>query len=157
MRRLGFALAVAIAGLDQATKAWIVDYLVEPGRGLAVTGFFNLVYVQNRGISFGMFRIEDQWGPWLFGGFGLAIAALLVVWIVRAESCWVAAAVGAVLGGAIGNILDRVFRGAVVDFLDFHAAGYHWFAFNVADAAISVGVGLLIVISLFGSAERTKT
>ncbi len=157
MRRLGFGLAVAIAILDQATKAWIVDYLVAPGRGAPVTSFFNLVYVQNRGISFGLFRIDDHWGPWLYGGLGLAIATLLVVWIVRAETRWVAAAVGAVLGGAIGNILDRVFRGAVVDFLDFHAAGYHWFAFNAADAAISVGVGLLIGISLFGSAERTKT
>ena len=157
MSRLGFALAAAIAVLDQASKAWVVDLLVEPGRGLTVTSFFNLVYVKNRGISFGLFRVDDYWGPWLFGGLGLAIAALLVVWIVRAETRWVAAAVGAVLGGAIGNILDRIFRGAVVDFLDFHAAGYHWFAFNAADAAISVGVGLLIGISLFGPAERTKT
>lgn len=155
--RLGVAIALAIAAVDQVSKAWIIATLVEPGRGFAVTEFFNLVYVRNQGLSFGLLRHDAWWGPWLFAAIGVAMSVFLVMWL-RTIRWWPArAAIGLILGGAIGNIADRVTRGAVVDFLDFHWGGYHWWAFNVADSAISVGVGVLIVVTLFGPPERPTT
>jgi signal peptidase II len=156
MLRLGLLVALPVVVLDQLTKWWILAEVMDPPKTIAVTGYFNLVLVWNRGVSFGLFDSNSPWGPVLLTVLALAIAAGLVVWLRRAESRLAAAAIGLVLGGAIGNVIDRVRFGAVVDFLDFHAAGYHWPAFNVADSAISVGVGLLLYDGLFESRRKSE-
>jgi len=149
MLRLGLLVAVPIVLLDQLSKWWVLADLMSPPRAIELTGFFNLVLVWNRGVSFGMFNAHSSWGPIVLAGLALAISVGLVVWLRRVESRLLAAAIGLVLGGAIGNVIDRGRFGAVVDFLDFHAFGYHWPAFNVADSAITVGVALLLYDSLF--------
>lgn len=149
MQRLGFIVAVPVFLIDQLTKWWVLTDLMDPPRNIEITGFFNLVLVWNRGVSFGMFGMESAWGPVLLSALALAISVGLVVWLRRVDNRLVAVAIGFVLGGAVGNVIDRVRFGAVVDFLDFHAFGYHWPAFNVADSAITVGVALLLFDSLF--------
>ena len=146
MLRLGLPVAAAIVAADQASKWAVRDALWDPQRRIEVTSFFNLVPVQNKGISFGLFQSEGA-GIWMIVGLALAIAAALGVWLYRTRQRWPACALGLVIGGAIGNVIDRVRLGWVIDFLDFHGGGYHWPAFNVADSAISVGVVMLVVHS----------
>jgi signal peptidase II len=153
MLRLGLLVAVPVVLLDQLTKWLVLADLTDAPRTVVVTGFFNLVLVWNRGVSFGMFNADSTWGPTILAGVAVVISVCLVIWLRRVTSPLVATAIGLVLGGAIGNVIDRARFGAVVDFLDFHAFGYHWPAFNVADSAITVGVALLLYDSLF---ERRK-
>jgi signal peptidase II len=156
-QRVAVALIAIVIVADQLTKAWLYDYLVRGGRrAVVVLPFFNLVTVWNHGVSFGMFNSGAGASSWAFVGLALAIVAALAVWVIRAERMLPAVALGLVIGGAIGNVIDRVRLGAVFDFLDFHAAGWHWPAFNVADSAITVGVALLLLDSLFGGAEQGK-
>ena len=144
MLRLGLPVAAGIVAADQASKWAVRDALWDPYRRIELTSFFNLVPVQNRGISFGLFQSEGA-GALLIVGLALAISVGLGVWLSRTRSHWQAWALGLVIGGAVGNVVDRVRLGWVIDFLDFHGGGYHWPAFNLADAAISVGVVMLIV------------
>ena len=130
---------------DQLTKHLVLTRLDGP---IEVTGFFNLVLVWNPGISFGMLGRLGAWGPWLLIGFAVAIAVALAFWLLRESRPLTRLALGLVLGGAIGNAIDRLRFGAVVDFLDFHALGYHWPAFNVSDSSIVVGAGLLVLEGL---------
>jgi signal peptidase II len=156
-QRLGLILALAVMLLDQATKFWIYQYLVVDGvRAVPVLPFFNLVTVWNYGVSFGMFNTGAAATAWIFSLLALAISAALAVWLVRTDRLLLTAALGLIIGGAIGNIIDRFRFGAVFDFLDFHAYGWHWPAFNVADSAISVGVAVLFVDSLFGEGGQSK-
>jgi len=150
-RTFGLVLAAVVMVLDQATKWWMLEVVGIGYRPpIEVTPFFNLVMVWNRGVSFGLFAHEAEVMPYVLSGVALAISAALLVWLARAERRWIAAAVGLVIGGALGNVIDRLRFGAVADFLDVHAAGWHWPAFNVADAAISVGVGMILLDGLFG-------
>jgi len=110
----------------------------------------------NRGVSFGLVPIEATWGPWMFAGIAAVIVVILVIWLARAEQTLLAIGIGLVIGGAIGNVIDRLRYGGVVDFLDFHLGSYHWPAFNVADASIVVGVGALLYTSLFTKDESPK-
>ncbi|HJN20819.1 MAG: signal peptidase II [Alphaproteobacteria bacterium] len=142
---LGLAFAFVVAVLDQISKLVTLGVLPEPGMFIAVTGFFNLVHVQNTGVSFGLFQSVPVW---LIATIALAIAAGLCIWMARAESRLVAVSLGLAVGGAIGNVIDRVRLGWVFDFLDFHALGEHWPAFNVADSAITLGVIGLLATSL---------
>jgi signal peptidase II len=147
----GAALALFVAIADQLAKFWILGYFrnVAPERRIhAVTDFFNLVLTWNRGISFGLFN--GAWGinALLFVLLAVAIIVGLLWWLTRVDHALVAIAIGLIVGGAAGNAIDRVLRGAVVDFLDFHLGEWHPFAFNIADAAISVGVALLILDGL---------
>jgi signal peptidase II len=153
----GIVVAVMVVVLDQLAKFRILDFFVahpESAGHLRVTGFFNLVLTMNRGISFGMFNDRAQGGLIL-----VAVAAIivlgLVAWLFRVKSGLLAVAIGFIIGGAAGNALDRLVRGAVVDFLDFHLGEWHPFVFNLADAAISVGVGLLILDGLLGGRSRS--
>ncbi|MEW6513962.1 MAG: signal peptidase II [Pseudomonadota bacterium] len=137
-------LAGAIIIADFATKAWVLSafHLHE---SVAVTSFFNLVLVMNPGASFSFLADAGGWQKWFFIVLALAISAWLVVLMRRhAAESLMPTALALVLGGALGNVIDRIRFGAVVDFLDFHVAGWHWPAFNVADSAISVGVILLL-------------
>jgi signal peptidase II len=156
MRQLGgLLLALTVLVLDQATK-WLALASLDPYEPMVVTPFFNLVLVWNRGVSFGMLSGDPAWGPWYLTGMSAAIGAFLIVWLYRESRVVTRVALWLVLAGAVGNIIDRLRFGAVVDFLDFHAFGYHWPAFNVADSAIVVGAGLILLDSLWLSQGTTK-
>ena len=109
------------------------------------TSFFRIVMVWNRGVSFGMFNTGEEVTRWVLTALAVGVSIALVVWLSRVRSRLPAVAIGLVVGGALGNALDRVIRGAVADFFDFHVAGWSWPAFNIADAAITVGVLLLVL------------
>ena len=156
MTRLGVALALLIAVLDQISKWWILADVMSPPTVIPVTSFFNLVLVWNRGVSFGILNQSSPWIPWVLSALAAAICIALFLWLRRAESRRLAASLGLIIGGALGNLIDRLNYGAVVDFLDVHAWGYHWPAFNVADAAITIGVGVLLIDSLITGSEERK-
>lgn len=145
--RTGLTVAAVVLVLDQLTK-WLILAWVQPVPPIEVTGFFNIVLVWNEGVSFGMLQGLGDHGLWVIGGFAVVICAVLLVWLARETRPLTRFALGLVLGGAIGNLIDRVRFGAVVDFLDFHAFGYHWPAFNVSDSAIVIGAALLVVDGL---------
>ena len=145
MLKIGLSVGATVVVLDQLTKWLIRDVVLDTARHIEVTGFFNIVEVWNRGVSFGLFASDSPWTPYLLSALAIAISIVLIVWLRKAETTFLALALGFVIGGAIGNVFDRFIWGRVYDFLDFHAAGYHWPAFNVADAAISVGVALILL------------
>ena len=153
---LALAAAAAVALLDQLTKWWIVERVMDPPRSLEVTGFFNLMLIYNRGVSFGLLDSEAALVPWLLSGLAVAIVIGLVVWLRHIEGRWPGVAVGLIVGGAVGNVVDRLRLGAVIDFLDLHWAGIHWPAFNLADSAITIGVALLLLDGLFGRQKSPK-
>lgn len=148
MVRLGLTVALVLLGFDQLTKWVALEVLDLPARPIAVTPFFNLVMVWNRGVSFGMLDSLGTVAPWLLSGLAVAVVIGLLFWLRRSEHALVATGLGLVIGGALGNVIDRLRYGAVVDFLDFHVAGWHWPAFNLADAGICVGAGLIVVDGL---------
>ena len=146
--RLGLGLAVLILVLDQASKWWVLDLLGQPPHPIYVTSFFNLVLTWNQGISFGLFG-GGAVPPLVLSLLSILIVGFLVGWLRKAQLQFTRIAIGFVIGGAIGNVIDRFVHGAVVDFLDVHIGEYHWPAFNVADSAIVIGVGMLLLESLF--------
>ncbi|MCP5366995.1 MAG: signal peptidase II [Hyphomicrobiales bacterium] len=152
----GLAIAAVVAALDQATKWWILTRVMDPPRTIEVTPFFNLVMAWNRGVSFGLFDGDSPYNAWVLTALAVAIVIALLAWLARAQGPAILAGIGLVVGGAVGNVIDRLRFGAVADFLDFHAAGLHWPAFNLADSAITLGAVLLVLDSLFGGPESPK-
>ena len=138
-------MAIVVIILDQMTKWWILTSVMTPPQRIPVTGIFDLVLVYNRGVSFGLLGGAPSWATAALIIFALLLSMALCIWMWRADSLLLGTALGFVVGGALGNVIDRFLHGAVVDFLDFHAAGYHWPAFNVADSAVCVGAGILII------------
>ena len=149
----GLGLAALVAALDQLSKWIIVAHVMNPPVQIEVTSFFNLVLTHNRGVSFGMFAAGSELGKWFLVGLALMISGFLVRWLFQSSSPFSIIALGLILGGAVGNVIDRVLIGAVVDFLDFHAFGTHWPAFNVADTTIFLGAAGLIFESFFSKDE----
>ena len=156
MLPLGLTIAAVVLVADQIVKAWILSWLGPAPVAVALTPFVNLVSVWNYGISFGLFNTGSAAAAYLFVVLALAIASALVVWLKRTDRRLIAAALGLIIGGAIGNIVDRLRFGAVYDFLDFHVLGWHWPAFNVADTGVSIGVALLLIDALFASSPSSK-
>lgn len=154
----GLAAAALVLGLDQGTKWWILEIVMQPPRVIPLTPFFNLVLGWNRGVSFGLFNSDSALNLWLLPFVALAIVVALLIWLSRVDGLLLGYAIGMVIGGAIGNVVDRLFRDqrAVADFLDLHLAGYHWPAFNLADTGITVGAAILIIDSLFMKPEKPK-
>ena len=146
----GLATAVAIAILDQLSKAAVLAFF--GGRVLGdretVTSFFNLALTYNRGISFGLFNGGAALNALFFSLAAAAIIVVLVYWLSRVASPFLAVAIGLIIGGAVGNVIDRIRLGAVVDFLDFHVGYLHWPAFNLADSAICIGVAAMLLDGL---------
>jgi signal peptidase II len=143
----GLAVAAAAAVLDQASKATVLAFFGEPGCALhrvAVSPFLDLVLTCNPGVSFGLFNRAGV-NSLIFSLAALAIVLVLVVWLGRVRATFLAAAIGLIIGGAIGNVVDRLRFGAVIDFLDFHLASWHWPAFNLADSAICLGVAAMLL------------
>ena len=147
--RWGLIAAVVILLADQASKWWVLEVLRLPEVGqVPVLPVFSLTMVWNTGVTFGLFGGAGEWGPWILAGVAMAVVVALAVWLRRAENALVATALGAIAGGAVGNVIDRLRFGAVVDFLHAHAWGWSWYVFNVADAAIVCGVGALVLDGL---------
>ena len=140
-----FAASAAIIVADQLTK-WLVLASFAPGERREVTGFFNMVLVFNKGAAFSFLADAPGWQTPLLILFALAAALIVSVLLVRSPGRGAfRAGLAMILGGAVGNVIDRLRFGHVVDFLDLHAAGWHWPAFNVADSAITLGAALLIL------------
>jgi signal peptidase II len=159
--RLGLAVAAALFAADQASKWWILEELRLPEvrhvPGLALGPFgLDLSMVWNRGVTFGLLSGEGPWNHLILAMLAAGIAVFLLRWLARAETPAVAVALGAVIGGSIGNVVDRLRFGAVVDFVDAHAWGWHWYVFNIADAGIVCGVAVLIADALFRRAPEAK-
>lgn len=145
------AIAIAVVVFDQWSK-WAITRGIPYGGSVEITSFFNLVLVHNKGAAFSFLSGASGWQREFF----IAIAVIAIGWVVylirrHPEQTLFCLALSLVLGGAVGNVIDRLWLGAVVDFLDFHAAGYHFPAFNVADSAITCGALLLIWDALFVS------
>jgi signal peptidase II len=155
---LGLGIAAFVVLLDQVTKFWLLQTMQESGgRAVELTDFFTIVLVWNRGVSFGMFNSADAaLNGLIFSLLAAVIVAALLVWLWRAAEGLIICAIGLVIGGAIGNVIDRLRLGAVVDFLDFHVGTWHWPAFNVADSAICVGVGLMVIDGLIARREAAN-
>lgn len=155
IRGLGILLLAAVVAGDQLSKSWIVGYLADPARlgTETLAPIFNLVLVRNRGVSFGLFNGDSAANSAIFSILAAAVVAGLLVWLWRARSVLIATAIGLIAGGAIGNVIDRLRLGAVTDFLDFHWGEWHFPAFNLADSAITVGVGLLVIDGLLRRGE----
>lgn len=151
---LGIALVVLI--LDQATKWYMLISVMQPPRVIPVLPFFNLVSAWNRGVSFGMFDSDSPWSGWILSALALVIVGFLVNWLRKSEKRHVSLAIGLIIGGAIGNVVDRAVHGAVFDFLDVFVGRYHWPAFNVADSGITVGAVILVLDSVFSKSENDK-
>ncbi|MEM7569977.1 MAG: signal peptidase II [Pseudomonadota bacterium] len=156
--RQGLWLAAIVFLLDQVSKIWILDVYDLPAKNnVDVLPFFSLTMVWNRGVSMGFFQADSDWMRWALVGLTAVIACLVIVWLRKAETRIGMLALACVLGGALGNILDRARFGAVVDFIRLHAFDYSFYVFNVADAAITVGVGLLLLEAFLSpSSEATK-
>lgn len=151
---LSSIIILVILILDQASKHYILAYVMAPPKIIDVTSFFQLVLVWNKGISFGLFGSGDY--TWIVAIFAILVTLFLGQWMFRARTTLLAAAIALVVGGAIGNLIDRLRFGAVIDFLYFHLGDYYWPAFNVADAAICIGVGLIVLDGLLLSKESLK-
>jgi len=144
-----FGLAAAVIVADQLTKWLILGYFANRAPHEELTGFLNLVLVFNKGAAFSLFAQAPGWQTPLLAAFALGAALVVSVLLLRSpERRMLCAGLALILGGAVGNLVDRLRFGQVVDFLDFHAAGWHWPAFNVADSAITVGAALLILDGL---------
>jgi len=153
---LGLKIVLLIFTLDQATKWWIVNEVMNPPRVIPVLPSFNLVMGWNRGVSFGIFDTASPPNQWLLIGLALIIVTVLLIWLKRADSRLISVALGLIVGGALGNVMDRIHYGAVADFLDFYVGDFHWPAFNVADAGITIGVIVLVLESFFVGSETDK-
>lgn len=148
-RVFGLKAAAVVFALDQVTKSAVLtasDGI--SGWGITILPFFNLVMVRNTGVSFGLLSGGiAAW--WVLSTVALVVTAFLLRWLWRERNLLVATGLGLIIGGALGNVVDRWRHGAVTDFLDFHAAGWHWPAFNLADVGIVTGVAAIIWNSFF--------
>ena len=152
-----FIVTIAVF-LDQLTKAWVLSSFQLYESKEVIPGLFNLVYVTNAGAAFSILAdVNSPWRHYFFLVVGLiAIIGLTIAWFrLRTENRLYGIALALICGGAVGNLIDRVRFGSVVDFLDFHLMGYHWPAFNIADSSICVGAGLFLVVN-FLEARKTK-
>lgn len=170
--KLGYlGLAVFMLVFDQISKWWITEKAIKPALGaensynlldwysfaneqlpftaIEISSFFNIVMVWNKGVSFGMLTQDSAIGSWFLVGLSVIITLWFAIWLFMAQSRMQRLAISLVIGGAIGNAIDRIRFNGVIDFLDFHAFGWHYPAFNVADSCIVVGVFMLIIYSLF--------
>ena len=141
-------IAALVVLLDQLTKIMITQ-MFSYGQSKPVTSFFNLVLAYNKGAAFSFLATEGGWQRYLFSAIAV-VAAVFIVYLLKRHAgqrlfCW---ALALVLGGAVGNLIDRIAYGHVIDFLDFHVAGWHWPAFNVADSAICIGAAMFIIDEL---------
>jgi signal peptidase II len=154
---LGLGLAALVLLADQLHKAWML-YVYDIGAKGTVTlaPFFDLVLVWNQGVSYGLLAQRTELGRWGLILFAFAAAIALIIWLARTTSSLAAASIGLIIGGAVGNAVDRILYGAVADFFSLHAFGFEWYVFNIADTAIVAGVMGLLYESLFGGHKKVS-
>jgi signal peptidase II len=143
---LAIGIALASLAVDQAHKWWmLLVYRIQDQGRVTVTPFLDLVYVKNLGVSYGLFLQDSREGQWVLAGFAVLASLVMAVWVARGVvDRLVAASLGLIMGGALGNAIDRLVLGGVADFFSLHAFGFYWYVFNLADVAIVAGVfGLL--------------
>jgi signal peptidase II len=140
--RLGVIAALVVLAADQASKYWILHTANLP---VVVLPVLNLTLVQNEGVTFGLLNGLGSWSHFVLAAIALLVVAALGVWLRGAENALVAVSIGAIAGGALGNVIDRLHYGWVVDFIHAHIGAWSWYVFNVADAAIVCGVAALIL------------
>jgi len=152
---LGLSFVVIV--LDQITKMWVSATLAL-NQPIAVLPFFDLRLLHNPGAAWSILATAGGWQRWFLAGFALIVSGIIVVWLSRLKSQqrWLACALALVLGGAIGNVIDRIWYGYVVDFIDIYYQQWHWPAFNIADSAISVGAVMLLIDALWMQEEKGK-
>jgi signal peptidase II len=157
MRRLAYALAAIVFLADQLGKYWIIHVVeLEQKVSVPVLPFFSLTWVENRGVSMGMLTADTDVGRWLLVGLTGVIATVVAVWIRRERHWPESLALGLILGGALGNIVDRVRFGYVVDFVHLHWGPWSFYVFNIADAAITAGVVILLFRALIGRSDASS-
>jgi len=154
---LGLVSALIVLAADQASKWWILGVVRLPERGqIVLLPVLNFTWVENRGVTFGLLSNFGHWSYLLLAAIALAVVTALVVWLRRAESRLVAIALGAIVGGAISNVVDRLRFGYVVDFIHAHIGDISWYVFNLADAAIVCGVAALVLDGLVSRSRAAK-
>ena len=151
----GLLMAIVVLAADQATKWWVLHGLdLQTVGQIVLLPVLNFTMVWNRGVTFGLLTGDGSFAHLALAAFALAVVVVLGVWLSRSTRMAVAIPVGSIAGGALGNVIDRLRFGAVVDFIQAHAFGYSWYVFNVADAAIVCGVAALVIDNLLpGRAE----
>lgn len=151
-----FALSAALLVADRVSKLAVLEVFV-PGERVEVTGFFNLVLVFNRGAAFSFLAGADGWQSGLFAAIAIVAALVVSAIILRAPGrLLLCTGLALILGGALGNLVDRLLYGHVVDFVDLHAFGWHWPAFNVADSGITLGAGLVVLEGFLHRADSAQ-
>jgi signal peptidase II len=143
-------ISILIIVLDQLTK-WLIVQNLAFGKVIPVLPFFNLTLLYNMGAAFSLLGRAGGWTPWLFGGFAVVISVLIIIWMKRIPktSYWLSVSLALILGGALGNLIDRIHQGYVVDFIQVYYQHWYWPAFNIADSAITVGAIMLGIEVLF--------
>jgi signal peptidase II len=158
MSRIAYGLAAIIFLIDQLVKHWIIHVVgLESRVTVPVLPVFSLTWVENRGVSMGMLTADTEIGRWLLVGLTGLIATVVAIWIRRERQLPEVLALGLVLGGALGNIVDRIRFGYVVDFIHLHAGPWSFYVFNVADAAITIGVVILLFRALFSRPDPVQS
>lgn len=158
MLRLGLTVAFCALLLDRLSKWWIMEVVELPKiQMVQILPIFNLQWVENRGVSFGLLSADGDLGRWLLVGLTILIAIGLGIWLKRVQTALLAVAIGLVIGGAIGNIYDRTVFGYVADFLQFHLGDWSFAVFNVADSCITIGALLLIWDTFFGPGAKKQS
>ncbi len=154
----GLFLALFVLMLDQLSKQWILTGLrlrEMPNGHLELSPIMDFTFVWNQGVSFGLFQADQLWGRLVLAGFALAVVIMMLVWLCKVDTKWIASALGLIIGGALGNLIDRLRFGKVVDFINFSDIGFVW-VFNVADAAINIGVAFILFEALFLEPRRKR-
>jgi len=140
-----FFVTILLIAFDQGTKMLILDYFSIPRAPITITSYFDLVLVWNHGVSFGLFNTPSHWNVYIFSTLAISISCLLLRWLWKAQNNLLRFGFGFIIAGAIGNVVDRLRFSAVVDFLHFHWGAYAFPTFNVADTAITLGVGFILI------------
>lgn len=154
---LGIIAALIVLAADQSSKWWILYILHLPGVGqIVLLPVLNFTFVENRGVTFGLLNGFGGWSYLALAGVALAVVVALGIWLRRAETRVVAVALGAIVGGALSNVIDRLRYGWVVDFIQAHVGAWSWYVFNLADAAIVCGVAALLLDSLLSRPREAR-
>ena len=150
-----FALSVLIVLLDQVSKYWVLKTFT-PYEPVSVLPMFNITLAYNTGSAFSFLSEAGGWQRWFFAALAIIMSTIMTIWLTRLKEneTLLAVALSLILGGAIGNLIDRLFYGYVIDFLDVYYGTYHWPAFNIADSAITIGVALMLVESFKSQEEQ---
>lgn len=152
---LGLAAAAAVIILDQITKYWVLSFLGVSAY-IPFGDYFNLVRAWNTGVSFSMLNDYGNMGAWLLSGLAVVIVIMLFFWLRKENSRVIQIALGMIMGGAVGNVIDRIRFGAVFDFLDVHIGDHHWPAFNAADSFICIGAAIIIAEAVVAKIRKEK-